>query len=122
VVAAFLTIMGYSLNDTIVIFDRVRETREEKKDLTYYELVNLAVSNSLSRTILTSLTTMLVVLALLILGGGAVYDFALVMFFGILTGTYSSNFIAPAIINSWHKRSLRSERNEAKARKVAEKA
>ena len=117
VVAAILTIMGYSLNDTIVIFDRVRETRNEKKDMPYYDIVNSAINNCLSRTILTSLTTMLVVVALLVLGGGAVFDFALVMFFGIITGTYSSNFMAPAIINVWHKRTARQQRIEAKTKK-----
>jgi len=70
---------------------------------------------------MTSLTTMLVVIALLIFGGGAVWDFALVMFFGVITGTYSSIFVASAIINTWHKRTVQSARAEAKALKQAAK-
>ncbi len=115
VVAAIMTIMGYSLNDTIVIFDRVRETKNTRKDLTYTQIINKAIGDCMSRTIMTSLTTMLVVISLLVFGGGAVRDFALVMFFGVISGTYSSIFLSNAIINTWHKRSLASEKAEAKA-------
>lgn len=106
-IAALMTIFGYSLNDTIVIFDRIREMRELNKDKSYYELINLAVNECMGRTLLTSLTTLLVVVSLLIFGGGAIFDFALIMTFGIFTGTYSTIFIASAFINTWHKRSVR---------------
>ncbi|MFA6844054.1 MAG: protein translocase subunit SecF, partial [Bacilli bacterium] len=119
VVAALMTIMGYSLNDTIVIFDRIRETKELNKDISYSELINKAVNECMSRTILTSLTTLLVVICLLLFGGGAIFDFALVMFFGCISGTYSTIFVASAIINSWHKRTLRSQKAEIKAKKAA---
>lgn len=122
VIAALMTIMGYSLNDTIVIFDRIRESKGQNKDLTYAELINKSVNDCMSRTILTSLTTMLVVISLLIFGGGAVFDFALVMFFGIIIGTYSTIFIASAFINTWHKRSVRTARVERKAKYAAQKS
>jgi len=113
VMAALMTIFGYSLNDTIVIFDRIRETRSLQRDLSYYDAINLSVNQTMGRTLLTSLTTMLGVLSLLIFGGGAVFDFALVMFFGMITGTYSTIFIASAFINTWHKRAVRQAKAEA---------
>ncbi len=103
VVAALMTIIGYSLNDTIVIFDRIRETRPLRKDLSYQELVNLSINQTLSRTILTSITTMLAVVSLLVFGGGVIFDFAIVMFYGMITGTYSTIFISSAIVNHWHR-------------------
>jgi preprotein translocase SecF subunit len=103
VIAAVMTIIGYSLNDTIVIFDRVRETQAMYKGVKYGELVNKAINDCMSRTMITSLTTMFVVVCLLVLGGGAVRDFALVMFFGVVIGTYSSIFIATNLVNTWHK-------------------
>ncbi|MPN22649.1 Protein translocase subunit SecF [bioreactor metagenome] len=121
-VAALLTIIGFSINDTIVIFDRIREMRELNKDKSYYELINLAVNECMGRTLLTSLTTMLVVLSLLVFGGGAIFDFALIMFFGMFTGTYSTIFIASAFINTWHKRAVRRERVNAEALKKAAQA
>ncbi|MDD4098947.1 MAG: protein translocase subunit SecD [Lentisphaeria bacterium] len=113
VMAALMTIFGYSLNDTIVIFDRIRETRSLQRDLSYYDAINLSVNQTMGRTLLTSLTTMLGVLSLLIFGGGAVFDFALVMFFGMIIGTYSTIFIASAFINTWHKRAVRQAKAEA---------
>ncbi len=106
VVAAIMTIIGYSLNDTIVIFDRVREIQELEKGAKYCDIVNKAINECMSRTINTSLTTMFVVVCLLVLGGGAVRDFALVMFFGVIAGTYSSLFIATSMVNAWHKTAL----------------
>ncbi|NMA20348.1 MAG: protein translocase subunit SecD [Lentisphaerae bacterium] len=103
VVAALMTIIGYSLNDTIVIFDRIRELRPMRKDLSYQELVNVSINQTLSRTILTSVTTMLAVISLLIFGGGVIFDFAIVMFYGMITGTYSTIFIASSIVNYWHR-------------------
>ena len=128
VIAALMTIIGYSLNDTIVIFDRVRETQEKRNDITYRELMNLAINDTLSRTILTTITTLFVVVSLLIFGGGAVGDFALVMFFGLISGTYSTIFIATAIVAHWHKHTkqdgneLSDARRAARAAKLAKKA
>lgn len=99
VVAGLLTIIGYSLNDTIVIFDRIRENlREQKKKISLFETINLSINQTLSRTILTSGTTLLVVLAMLFLGGGVIHNFALSLFIGIVVGTYSSVYIASSIL------------------------
>ena len=115
VVAALLTIMGYSLNDTIVVFDRIREDISLHKGRNYFDIVNLSINQTLSRTVLTSLTTLFVVLILFLFGGGAINDFALVMLIGVLVGTYSSIFVASNIIATWHK-PLRSERVGTAAR------
>ncbi|MFA6930032.1 MAG: protein translocase subunit SecD [Lentisphaeria bacterium] len=115
VVAALMTIIGYSLNDTIVIFDRIRETRSLRKDLGYMELVNLSINQTLSRTILTTITTMLAVVSLLVFGGGVIFDFAIIMFYGMITGTYSTIFIATAIVIYWH----RQEKGKTKSVKLA---
>ncbi len=102
-IAALLTIVGYSLNDTIVVFDRIRENlrrlRDKTKDIA--EIMNISISETLSRTILTSLTTLLVVIALLVLGGDIIRDFALALFIGIVIGTYSSIFVASPIVLAW---------------------
>ncbi len=113
VVAALMTIIGYSLNDTIVIFDRIRETRLLRKDLSFREVVNLSINQTLSRTLLTTTTTMLVVVAILVFGGGVIFDFSVVMFYGMITGTYSSIFIATAVVNAWRKKSLREKESTA---------
>lgn len=105
VVAALLTIMGYSLNDTIVVFDRIREDLSLHRGRSYVDIINLSINQTLSRTLLTSLTTLLVVLTLYLFGGGAINDFAVVMLVGVIVGTYSSVFVASAIIASWHKHS-----------------
>ena len=94
VVAAFLTIVGYSLNDTIVIFDRIRENRKSLKNMRLYEVVNQSVNESLSRTVVTSLTTFFVVLVLFLFGGEVIHTFAFAMIIGVIIGTYSSIFIA----------------------------
>jgi preprotein translocase SecF subunit len=104
VVAALLTIMGYSLNDTIVVFDRIREDLATQVAKSYRQIVNISINETLSRTILTSLTTLIVVITLFLFGGGAINDFALVMLIGVIVGTYSSVFVASAIISTWHKR------------------
>ena len=98
IVAALLTIIGYSLNDTIVIYDRIRENLRAKKVLPLYQTVNKSVNQTLSRTLLTSGTTILVVLSLIILGGGVIHDFALALLIGILVGTYSSIFVASSLL------------------------
>ena len=102
VVAALLTIVGYSINDTIVVFDRIREIRGKSPDLTP-KMINEAVNQTLSRTILTSSTVFLVTFILYFFGGEGVHAFAFAMMIGVLTGTYSSVFIAAPIL-LWFRR------------------
>jgi preprotein translocase subunit SecF len=107
VVAALLTIGGYSINDTIVLLDRIRENRGLVKRKTFVEVVNLSVNQTLSRTFLTSLTTLAAVLALYLLGGIVIHDFAFAMLIGVVVGTYSSIFVASALavdISGWWER------------------
>jgi preprotein translocase subunit SecF len=107
VIGALLTIAGYSLNDTVVVFDRIREEfRLRGRDLNFVQLINLSVNETLSRTLLTSLTTLIAALALYIFGGGVINDFAFVLVIGVLTGTYSSVFIASPILLLWHPSKL----------------
>ncbi|VGO13819.1 hypothetical protein PDESU_02376 [Pontiella desulfatans] len=103
IIAALLTIVGYSVNDTIVVFDRIREDLKLEKGKSYKEIANLSINQTLSRTVLTSLTTLLTVVMLLVVGGGSVKDFALALFIGILVGTYSSIFVATPVVLLWHK-------------------
>ena len=98
IVAAVLTIIGYSLNDTIVVFDRIRENVARFPKRPLEEVVNLSVNESLSRTILTSVTTFLVVLALFVLGGDIIHDFSFAMLIGLVVGTYSSVFVASPVV------------------------
>ncbi len=107
VIAALLTIMGYSLNDTIVVFDRIRENFGLIKNMSPKELINLSLNQTFSRTILTSFTTLIVVAILYIFGGGAINDFALIMLIGVLIGTYSSIFIATPIMMFFREREER---------------
>ncbi len=102
-VAAVLTIIGFSINDTIVIFDRIREDLKLGVRGTFREVINQALNQTLSRTIITSGTVFLVSVSLYIFGGGPVNDFAFTFLVGILTGTYSSIYIASAIVLWWHK-------------------
>ena len=104
IIAAFLTIVGYSLNDTIVVFDRIRENLRRFRSRKLEEVMNASINETVSRTILTSTTTLIVVVALLILGGGVIHDFAFAMLIGILVGTYSSIFVASPIILVWEGR------------------
>jgi preprotein translocase SecF subunit len=104
VVAAFLTIVGYSLNDTIVVFDRIREDLKAMRRETYEEVVNRAVNETLSRTILTGGTTLLVLLFLFFMGGEVIHDFAFALIIGILIGTYSSIFIGAPLVVDWKQR------------------
>ncbi len=103
IIAALLTIVGYSVNDTIVVFDRIREDLKLGKGQSYQEIANLSINQTLSRTVLTSVTTLLTVVMLLVLGGGAVNDFALALLIGVLVGTYSSIFVATPVVLLWHK-------------------
>ncbi len=98
IVAAVLTIIGYSLNDTIVVFDRIRENVARFPKRPLEEVINLSINESLSRTILTSVTTFLVVFALYALGGDIIHDFAFAMLIGLVVGTYSSVFVASPVI------------------------
>jgi preprotein translocase subunit SecF len=98
IVAALLTIVGYSLNDTIVIYDRIRENwNNPKKGATVIEKINTSINETISRTLLTSITTLIVLVALLIFGGGTISGFALAMTMGVVVGTYSSIFIASPV-------------------------
>lgn len=101
--AAVLMIIGYSINDTIVVFDRIREELQKGTSLSLGQTINLAINKTLSRTLLTSLTTLLATLALYIFGVGPVKDFAFVFLIGIVVGTFSSIFIASPIFYKWHK-------------------
>ena len=109
-VAAILTILGYSLNDTIVVFDRIRENLKKRRKDRYEDVVNASINETLPRTVLTSGTTLVTLLALFILGGTVVRPFALVLILGIVIGTYSSIFVAsPALLEIEH-RSRRKEK------------
>ncbi|MBF0162370.1 MAG: protein translocase subunit SecF [Magnetococcales bacterium] len=98
VVAAVLTVIGYSINDTIVVFDRIREEQIRMKKQSMAAVINQAINDTLSRTIITSLTVVLVLVALLLFGGLVIHDFALALFCGVVVGTYSSIFVASPIV------------------------
>ena len=104
IIAALLTIIGYSLNDTIIVFDRIRENTRQTGKISLGELINRSINGTLSRTILTSFTTMVVLLALFFLGGEIIHNFAFAMIIGILIGTYSSIFVASPILLAWSQR------------------
>jgi preprotein translocase subunit SecF len=104
VVAALLTIIGYSLNDTIIVFDRIRENLRSSRRRDFGDLVNASINQTLSRTILTSGTTLVVVLALFILGGGVIHDFAFALMVGVVVGTYSSIFVASPVLIAWESK------------------
>jgi preprotein translocase subunit SecF len=103
VVAAFLTLIGYSVNDTVVVFDRIRENREKNRRAPLAELVNHSINQTLSRTVLTSLLTFVVVVVLFFLGGEVLRGFSFVMIIGIIVGTYSSIFIAAPLVIVWEE-------------------
>ena len=103
IIAAFLTIVGYSLNDTIVIFDRIRENLKSSKRDSYTIVVNRSINESLSRTIITSLTTFVVVMILWLFGGEVIHNFAFAMIVGVIVGTYSSIYIASPLVIYLHE-------------------
>jgi preprotein translocase subunit SecF len=107
VIAAILTLTGYSMNDTIVIFDRVRENLRGVRRDSLNEVVNVSVNQTLNRTIITGGTTLLSVIALFLFGGEVLRGFAFTMIVGVITGTYSSVFIAAAIVTFWRRRAPR---------------
>lgn len=104
IIAAFLTIVGYSLNDTIVVFDRVRENLKSLRREKYFDIVNLSINQSLSRTVVTSVTTFLVVLVLYLGGGEVIKNFAFALIIGVVIGTYSSIYVASPVIVEWEAR------------------
>lgn len=121
-IAAFLTLVGYSVNDTVVIFDRVRENMRRSRRMPMLEVMNLSLNQTLSRTVLTSGTTLLAVLSLYILGGDVIRGFAFVLVVGVIVGTYSSVFVACPFALLWEQTFGRQARsNRAEGRKLAEK-
>ena len=98
IVAAVLTIVGYSMNDTVVIFDRVRENLKKLSDIKIYEITNISINETLSRTIITSVTTLLALMSIFIFGGAILKGFSFAMILGVIVGTYSSIYIANPIL------------------------
>ena len=98
IIAAVLTIVGYSMNDTVVIFDRVRENLRKYSDIKIYELTNISINETLSRTIITSATTLLALISIYLFGGEILKGFSLAMILGVIFGTYSSIYIANTIL------------------------
>lgn len=113
IVAAFLTIVGYSLNDNIVVFDRIRENLGRMRRKPLIEIINISVNETLSRTVLTGTTTLVVLIVLLILGGPVIHDFAFALLVGLITGTYSSIYVASPVLLFWE--------NEGSARNLPKK-
>ncbi len=111
VIGAIMTIIGYSLNDTIIVFDRIREDIRLMRKMSFPQIINHAINVTLSRTIMTSGTTLLVLISLVLLGGPAIFGFSLVMTIGVMVGTISSLFVAPAAMLFFHERE---ETQEAK--------
>ncbi len=109
IVAALLTVIGYSVNDTIVIFDRIRENMAKSLQKNFGTIVNEGISQTLSRTILTGVTVFIVLIPLFFLGGAVIHDFAFTLMVGVLVGTYSSIFVASAFVVYWRKRKSANE-------------
>lgn len=106
-IAAFLTIVGYSLNDTVVVFDRIRENSIIYKTMNFSDMINKSLNDTLSRTVVTSVTTLFVVTVLFIFGGEVLKGFAFALVLGVILGTYSSLFIASAIVVELQKRAMK---------------
>lgn len=107
IVTALLTLAGYSLTDTVVVFDRIRENFRTRRRDSLAEMINASINQVLSRTIMTSLTTLLAILALFLLGGEVLRDFSLALMLGIVVGTYSSVFVASPLVYEWRMRGRR---------------
>jgi preprotein translocase subunit SecF len=101
IVAAILTIIGYSVYDTVVVFDRIRENMHKSRKQAFETVVNISINETLNRTLLTSSTTLITVITLFILGGPVVHDFAFALMVGVIVGTYSSIYIASPIVIYW---------------------
>jgi SecD/SecF fusion protein len=114
VIAAIVTIVAYSLNDTIIIFDRIREDLKRMRKMKYLDVVNHALNATLSRTLMTSGTTFLVLLAMVFLGGSTIFDFSLVMTIGVVVGTLSSLFIAAPLMLYFHHRDASQQEKDSK--------
>jgi len=112
IIAAFMTIIGYSLNDTIVVFDRIRENMKLRRRESYKDVINRSINETLSRTIVTSVTTLFVAGALYVIGGAVIHDFAFALCFGVIIGTYSSIFIASPVLVWWNQRSITDPRRQ----------
>ena len=116
IIAALLTIIGYSLNDTIIVFDRIRENSRKYHRQPYELIINRSINETLSRTLLTSMTTLMVVVALFVLGGGIIHDFAFALIIGVIVGTYSSVYVASPILIIWEQ-AMRSPMRKKRARR-----
>jgi preprotein translocase subunit SecF len=114
IIAAFLAIVGYSLNDTIVVYDRIRENMKKYRREIFERIINKSINETLSRTIMTSTTTLLVVMALFFLGGEVIHNFSLALLVGIMVGTYSSIFIASPVLIFWRRKSPLASRSKGR--------
>jgi len=117
-VAALLTIIGHSLNDTIVIFDRIRENVRGRRHTDFATVINASVNQTFSRTILTSATTLMVVVPLFCFGGQVIHDFAFAMLVGLIAGVYTTIFIASSIWPYWQQYALRTQTRTARVGSV----
>jgi len=108
-IAAFLTIVGYSLNDTVVVFDRIRENQLIYKTMEFKDMINKSLNDTLSRTVITSVTTLFVVLVLFLFGGEVLKGFAFALVLGVIIGTYSSLFVASAMVVELQKRAMKAK-------------
>ncbi len=116
IIAALLTVVGYSVNDTIIVCDRIRENRRRMTRQPLGEIINVSINNTLSRTIITSGTTLLVVITLFVFGGGVIHDFAKTLLIGVVVGTYSSIFIASPVLVLWENLAARRKSSDLKGR------
>ncbi|GHV68999.1 hypothetical protein AGMMS49928_09960 [Spirochaetia bacterium] len=114
-IAAILTILGYSINDTIVIFDRIRETRRLFPNDEFVDVLNRAITETLSRTVITTVTTILAVVVLFIFTTGSMKDFALALLVGLVSGVYSTIFIASGFVNLWENRAKKKAQKKLNA-------
>jgi preprotein translocase SecF subunit len=117
-VAAILTIIGYSMNDTVVVFDRFRENLRKYKRMPLGEVIDMSINEMLTRTIITSMTAVLALIALAVFGGPSLYGLSIIMLFGIVIGTYSSIYIAAPVILLWGVRRGEEETAPAKPAKA----
>ena len=118
ILAALLTLLGYSLNDTIIVFDRIREEVKKAKSFDLFEIINFSVSKTLTRTLLTSLTTFFVVLTLWMFGGEIIHGFGFTLLVGIIVGTYSSIFVASPMLK-WLKFSVEDYKSKESKKEIA---
>jgi len=118
ILAALLTLLGYSLNDTIIVFDRIREEVKKAKNFDLFEIINFSISRTLSRTLLTSLTTFFVVLTLWMFGGEIIHGFGFTLLVGIIVGTYSSIFVASPMLK-WLKFSVEDYKSKESKKEIA---